>query len=401
MAEIKKIELKIPDLGEAESTEIIEVNIQKGAEININDPLVVLESEKAAMEVPSDHQGKIIEVLVKEGDSVEKDQVFAIIESQNEEIDYENDKDDEAPKSFQPKQTESDAREVYKIKNQINNAGINAGPAVRKYARELEIKLSEINGTGRNGKITKEDLKRFIHSASRGSKDYIEFTEKDFSDFKDYSIENQTKIEEISANNLHRSWISIPHVTHQEEADVTNLKDNLKKNGISLLALLVEASAKALKEYRKFNSSLVDKNQILYKKEVNIGIAVDTPNGLVVPVIKNADQLDSKEITQSISILAEKSRNKKLLVDDMKSATFTISSLGKIGGTGFSPIINPPEVAILGVSRTKTSLFLENNNVIEREIMPFSLSYDHRVINGAHAGKFTYYIKEFLEKYYD
>ena len=231
-----------------------------------------------------------------------------------------------------------------------------------------------------------------------GLKRYIEFTEKDFSDFKDYSIENQTKIEEISANNLHRSWISIPHVTHQEEADVTNLKANLKKNGISLLALLVEASAKALKEYRKFNSSLVDKNQILYKKEVNIGIAVDTPNGLVVPVIKNADQLDSKEITQSISILAEKSRNKKLLVDDMKSATFTISSLGKIGGTGFTPIINPPEVAILGVSRTKTSLFLENSNVIEKEIMPFSLSYDHRVINGVDAGNFMHFIKTTIEK---
>ncbi len=400
MAKIKTLELKIPDLGEAESTEIIEINIEEGMEIDKNDPLIVLESEKAAMEVPSDFKGKIVKVYVKEGDAVKKDQIFATIESL-ESVQL-NDQSLKVELNEEPTHKSTESKSAFATQPNINiSSGINAGPAVRKYARELEIDLSKIKGTGRNGKITKEDLKQFIHSGTRGSSSYLEFNEESFKDFKNYSIEKQTKIEAISSKNLHGSWVSIPHVTHLEEADLESINSFSGKKKISILAIIIEASAKALKEYRKFNSSLVSGDRILYKQEINIGIAVDTPNGLVVPVLKGADKLKTNKIAESISVLADKARNKKLLLDDMKDATFTVSSLGKIGGVGFTPIINPPEVAILGVSRTKKVLAVLNRQVVEKEILPFSLSYDHRVINGADAGKFMYFIKEFIEKYYD
>ncbi len=396
MGKVNSIELKIPNLGEAEETEIIEVNVTLGTLVEENDPLIVLESEKAAMEIPSDYSGKIIEIKVKEGQLVKEGQVFAVIESatksQLHQDNNENNDLVEAPKDS-PQHVVESQRD-----NKINLTGINAGPAVRKYARELDIDLSSIKPSGRNGKITKEDLKRFIHSKKGSGFSFAEYQEKDFGEIGDYEIETLSKIRKISAKNLHQAWLTIPHVTHFEEIEMTNINILKKNKGLSPLSLVAQCFVAALQDFPIFNSSLIEGDKILIKKSVNLGIAVDTDQGLVVPVIKNANEMSAQEIMQNISDLAEKARSKKLLTQHLVGATATISSLGKFGGTGFTPIINPPEVCILAVSRSKKVLgFDGHDRVIEKEILPVSLSYDHRVINGGDAGRFMDRLKSLLE----
>lgn len=388
MAEVKEIKLKIPNLGEAESTEIIELNVKKGDVVAKNDPLIVLESEKAAMEIPSDYDGEIREVLVKEGQSVTEGMPYAVIASTSgsaemQKLDFQG--KDSAVKTEVSQQ---------KRKATVNFSGLNAGPAVRKYARELEIDLTKINGTGKNLRITKDDLKRFIHQ-DKNTNTYKVAKESDFEEQGKYVIEKQSKIQALGAKNLFESWASIPHVTHFEEANLTKFKSNNKK--ISLLAGVIAIVAKVLKEMPIFNSSLLDQDRIIIKDYINIGIAVSTEVGLVVPVIKNANEKSVLEIGEEVSSLATKAREKKLKADEISGSTFTISSLGKIGGVGFTPIINPPEVAIISLSRSKKELFLSENKVEERELLPFAMSYDHRVINGSDAGQFMARIKELIE----
>jgi len=393
MEKIETIELKIPNLGEAESTEIIEVNIKNGSDIDENDPLIVLESEKAAMEIPSDFKGKVIEVLVKEGDSVTEGQVYAKIESIK--VDKSSDTSDEEK-----------SREIRKNTNQttpksntesLDFSGINAGPAVRKYARELAINLAAISGTGRNGRITKDDLKNYIHAKTTPEVSYP--NEEDFNKFGNYKVEKLSKIKALGAKNMSASWTSIPHVTHFEEAEMTAINLIRSKEKASPLAFFVKIISSAINQHKIFNSSLLQNDQILIKDYINIGIAVDTPEGLVVPVVKDALNKNVQEISEEISVLAEKARNKKLLTKDLEGSTFTISSLGKIGGTGFTPIINPPEVGIIALSRSKTILKMLKGKPAEVEIIPFSLSYDHRVINGADAGRFMDKIRDMIENY--
>ena len=389
---MEKIELKIPNLGEAESTEIIEVNIEPGKEVFQNDPLIVLESEKAAMEIPSDFQGEIKEVLIKEGDEVSEGMVFAVMEAVKEEEVKEEKKD----------ATEVDQTVVKKSTNKTfshshSMGGINAGPAVRKYARELEIDLTKILPTGRNNKITKEDLIKFIHSSKDAVNSHLVFTEDQLSKYGEYIIEEQSKIRILGAKNLHQSWASIPHVTHFEEVDLTQIILKRKTTNASVLSYVIESLCKTLKEFPIFNSSLLEDNKIMFKKYINIGVAVDTDMGLIVPVIKDTNRLDAQGIDKSIASLAEKARGKKLRNADLEGSTFTVSSLGKLGGVGFTPIINPPEVAILAVSNFQQKLVLDNGNVCEKLFLPLSLSYDHRVINGGDAGKFMVYLKHVLE----
>lgn len=397
MAELETIDLKIPNLGEAESTEIIEVNIKVGDNISINDPLIVLESEKAAMEVPSDFTGKISELLVKEGENVSEGQVFAKIVAEKAEKAEKAKKDIEEKNetsngSDEPKRTDSQ-----KKYSSQDISGINAGPAVRKYARELDIDLTKISGTGRNLRITKDDLKNFIHSKNENTIfDKLPIA-SDFDQFGSYEINKLSKIRSLGAKNLSSAWISIPHVTHFEEADLTQINKLKQSSSLSPLAYVVKSIAKNLIEFKHFNSSLVQNDEIVLKNYINIGIAVDTPAGLVVPVLKDADKLSIKDINAQIKLLAKKAIEKKLLGKDLSGATFTVSSLGKIGGVGFTPIINPPEVAIIGISRAKKQVTLNGGEVVEKDILPLSLSYDHRVINGADAGRFMDSLKSLIE----
>ena len=388
---MEKIELKIPNLGEAESTEIIEVNIEPGKEVSLNDPLIVLESEKAAMEIPSDFQGQIKEVLIKEGDEVSEGMVFAIMEAVTEETHIEKINEPKNEKTTPEKIIDETRPTSFSFK------GINAGPAVRKYARELEIDLQKITPSGRNNKITKEDLIKFIHSSKGASSDYLSFSEDELAKYGDYSIEEQTKIRALGSKNLHQSWVSIPHVTHFEEVDLSQIMLKRKTVKVSVLSYVIQGICKALKEFPIFNSSLLEENKIMMKKYINIGVAVDTEMGLVVPVIKNADMLNVEDIDMSVANLAEKARDKKLRNTDLEGSTFTVSSLGKLGGTGFTPIINPPEVGIIAVSNFQKKIAINEGKVIEKTHLPLALSYDHRVINGGDAGRFMVYLKYILE----
>ena len=401
-----KIDLKIPNLGEAEDTEIIEVSISKGEKIKKNDPLIVLESEKAAMEVPADYDGVVVNVLVKEGESVSEGKIFATLEVKDEphiSEDEKSEKEETELKVFEEKnevkQTDEETSE-----QKFNFDGINSGPAVRKISREFGIDLSKIIGTGKNGFITKDDVKNYIHSLSdKKIQSYAEIAELE--NFGEYVLENQSKIRKAGAKNLYNSWTSIPHVTHFEQVDVTNLEkhrsnlNEVSKTKISLLAYIVKATSIILLKKPVMNSSLVGDGKLMLKKYANIGIAVNTDQGLVVPVIKNVEELNLGQISGKITEFANKARKKTLLEKDLKGATFTISSLGAIGGTGFTPIINPPEVGILGVSRSNKVIELVNNEIVEKIMVPLALSYDHRVINGVDAGEFMEEVKKLMEDY--
>ena len=397
---MREIELKIPNLGEAEDTEIIEISVKKGDKLSKNDPIIVLESEKAAMEVPSDFDGKIKDIKVKEGDSVREGTVFAILEiEENEEPQEEKEEIKSSSKETLPNEDKN-----YRIESaSIDFSGINAGPAVRKIARELRIDLKKIIGSGKNKMITKDDLKNFIHSNINVQKtEYADL--KNLEVFGEYKIENQSKIRKAGAKNLTHSWQSIPHVSHFEEADITKIEEQRKelneisKIKITPLAYIINATSLALEEFPLLNSSLVGEGKLMVKKYINIGLAVNTDQGLVVPVIKEVNNLKISEIAENIHDMSTKAREKKLMKDDITGSTFTISSLGGIGGIGFTPIINPPEVGIIGVSRAKKIPYIEGESLVEKIILPFSLSYDHRVINGVDAGNFMNFIKATIEK---
>ena len=397
---MKEIELKVPNLGEAEDTEIIEISVKKGDKLNKNDPIIVLESEKAAMEVPSDHDGIIKEIKVKEGDSVKEGVVFAVIE-----VDETNDTKLVEDIVLSPSKEISGVEDLKQAASEaasIDFSGINAGPAVRKIARELEIDLKKINGSGKNAMITKEDLKNYIHSSISNTASYASLDS--LKDFGEFEIEQQSKIRKLGAKNLTQSWTSIPHVTHFEEIDISLIeqeRSELNKTSetkLTPLSYLVMKVINALQEFPQFNAALIDEGKIMLRKYFNIGIAVDTKDGLLVPVIKDANKLNITEVANEIVMLAEKAKNKKLLEKNLSGGTFSISSLGPMGGIGFTPIINPPEVAILGVSRAKKVPVLEGNKLVEKTILPLALSYDHRVINGADAGRFMTFLKSEIEK---
>ena len=397
---MKEIELKVPNLGEAEDTEIIEISVKKGDKLNKNDPIIVLESEKAAMEVPSDHDGIIKEIKVKEGDSVKEGVVFAVMEV--EETEETKPVENKALSSSKEISGAEDIKQVASKAVFIDFSGINAGPAVRKIARELEIDLKKINGSGKNAMITKEDLKNYIHSSTSNTPSYASLDS--LKDFGEFEVSQQSKIRKLGAKNLTQSWTSIPHVTHFEEIDISIIEEQRselnKTSGTKLtpLSYLVMKVINTLQEFPQFNAALVGEGEIMLRKYFNIGIAVDTKDGLLVPVIHDADSLNINEIANEIIMLAEKAKNKKLLEKNLSGGTFSISSLGPIGGIGFTPIINPPEVAILGVSRAKKVPVLEGDKLVEKTILPVALSYDHRVINGADAGRFMNFLKSEIEK---
>ena len=397
--------IKIPSLGDAENTEVIEICVNPGDSVSSEDSIVVLESEKAAMDVPASQKGVIKKVLVKIGDEVKEGDDFLEIEISEEEI-KEDDKDNEVQKNTQ----EDDRDEVEEIieekkveesiaqpKYESSASGIYAGPAVRKLAREFGIDLNQVIASGPRNRILKEDLHKFVKSKLEGSSTGIpKMPSIDFSEFGNVEEIDLTKFQKTSALNLQQSWITIPHVTQHDETSIDDLLSvrkslvNKHKVKVSPLAFFAKGICMLLEEFPLFNAS-IDMNtmKVIKKDFINLGIAIDTPQGLIVPNIKSADKKSIREISDEIARLADLSKSRKIKVNDLKGSTFTISSLGSFGGKFFTPIINPPEVAILGISKSYDSVLLKETKPVSTTNLPISLSYDHRIINGVEGVKFT------------
>jgi len=412
------IDVKVPDIGDFKDVPIIEIAVKPGDVVKLDDPMITLESDKASMEVPAPSAGTVKEILVKIGDRVGKDFLFARLESGEAPSAAQA-----APAVMQQQETAESERSPGPLPAVSKSAGpalpdfsgAHASPGVRRMARELDIDLAAIKGTGEKGRVTKEDLKASLggskgSTAGAGGAGIPEIPAVDFSKFGPIEIKPMVRIKRISGPYLHRAWLNIPHVTHNDEADITEIEkyrrelddagkaDKKKPYRVSLLPFLMKASVNALKAFPDFNSSLTpEKDALVYKKFYNIGIAVDTPEGLVVPVVKDADRKGVIEISRELGDISAKARDGKLTPTEMQGATFTISSLGGIGGSAFTPIVNAPEVAILGVVRSKMAPVWNGEAFVPRLMLPLCLSYDHRVIDGAAAARFARHLATVLE----
>jgi len=396
--------IKIPSLGDAENTEVIEICVNPGDSVGSDDSIVVLESEKAAMDVPASKNGVVQKVLVKIGDEVKEGDDFLEIEITEEEIQEEDSNKEIKNDTQEDDHAEEEIIEEKKVEETIEEpkyessaSGIYAGPAVRKLAREFGIDLNKVIASGPRNRILKEDLHKFVKSKLEGSSAGIpKMPSIDFSEFGNVEEIDLTKFQKTSALNLQQSWITIPHVTQHDETSIDELltvrKSLMKKHSVKVspLAFFAKGICKLLEEFPLFNAS-IDMNtmKIIKKDYINLGIAVDTPQGLIVPNIKSANKMSIREISDEIARLADLSKSRKIRVDDLKGSTFTISSLGSFGGKFFTPIINPPEVAILGISKSYDSVLLKDKKPVSITNIPISLSYDHRIINGVEGVKFT------------
>ena len=405
-------EIVLPDLGEGiESATISEVPLSAGEHVKKDDVLLVLESDKASMEIPSDYDGKITEVLVEEGKDVVTGEPLFKIEIQDstkEEIEEETKKED---KTKEQTEVKVESKAVFEPNIARVGDDVFASPGVRRLARELGIDLRLIKGTGAKGRTTKEDLHSYIRIKMQEGSGLSKPPKKpiDFSQWGDIEYQKLTKVNKITGSRLQEAWQDIPHVTQHNSADITDLNDYRKKlkseaekEGIKItfLPFLMKASVLVLKEMIRFNSSL-DENEenLIIKKYFHLGVAVDTPSGLMVPCVRDVDKKTIKELSEELADISQRARDKKLRPDELKGSTFTISSLGGIGGTAFSPIVNPPEVAILGVSKSEWKPVFDKNKkeFVPRFVMPFSLSYDHRVIDGASGASFVERLSQTLE----
>ena len=409
-----EITVEVPDIGTDDAVDVIELCVKPGDEVAEGDSLVVLESDKASMEVPSPRAGKVIRMLVKEGAAVREGDPLVLLESARDEpveVSAGGDSpaastestpvDDsvaQAPATAgaatsQPAARDSDDTLVY------------AGPAVRKLARELGVDLAKVTGSGPRERVLKEDVQGFVQRALSGKAPVAAVgaglptvPDVDFSAFGAVETVPRTKLDKLTAANMQRSWLNVPHVTQFDDADITDLeafrksmKGEAEQRGMRLtpMPFLLKACATALRDNPKFNASVTaDGESLVYKHYVHIGMAVDTPVGLMVPVIRDVDRKSIWELADEVVELAEKARERKLKPAEMQGGCFTISSLGNIGGNGFSPIVNTPEVGILGVSRAAVKPVWDGQAFQPRTLLPLSLSYDHRVINGGDAGRF-------------
>ena len=399
--------LSIPDLGEAEDVEVIEICVKPGDMVSEEDPIIVLESDKAAMEIPTSLRGKVLEIKVSIGDKVSAGSPFLEIEGDADQPSIDTQKPaidsgmiPEIPQTLNKLEEAIEQPIIAAPLQDFNNKGsFYAGPAVRKLAREFGIQLSLVAPSGPKNRIQKEDLHAFVKARlSDESNNTFTFTQPNIDYSKWGSVEEQplSKFQKSSLTNLHTSWINIPHVTQHDECDLSellglryqlNTQHELK---ISPLAFIAKITAEVLTEFPMLNSSLdQDLEKIVIKNYVNMGIAIDTPEGLIVPNIKNVQEKSILGIAEEIANLASAAKTRKLKIPDLKGASFTISSLGAVGGKFFTPIINPPEVGILGLSKTFTKVVAKNDGFESREFLPLSLSYDHRVINGVYAAQFV------------
>ncbi|MGE5626332.1 MAG: dihydrolipoyllysine-residue acetyltransferase [Bacillota bacterium] len=416
-------EVKVPDIGNFKDVEVIEVMVKPGDAVAKEQGLITLETDKSAMDVPAPWAGTVKSVAVKKGDKVSEGTLVLVMDAKEESAAAKPAATAPpkapgpvpAPKPVPAVQAPVMAVAAPQSLPPINEAGFgkaHAGPSVRKFARELGVDLSRVRGSGRKGRITAEDVKAFVKAVMQGGfaggGGLPKVPEVDFTRFGQVEVKPLSRIKRISGPRLQAAWVNVPHVTQHDEADITELeqlrkelKTDAEKIGAKLtpLAFLVKASLLALKEYPDFNSSLDPTGQnLVYKKYFHIGFAADTPNGLVVPVIRDADKKNVFEIAKELGELAAKARDGKLKADEMQGGCFSISSLGGIGGTAFTPIVNAPEVAILGVSKSQMKPVWDGKAFQSRLMLPLSLSYDHRVIDGAAAARFTTFLSKTLSE---
>jgi pyruvate dehydrogenase E2 component (dihydrolipoamide acetyltransferase) len=428
MADVKDI--LVPDIGDFEGVEVIEIMVSAGDAIGVEDPLVSLESDKAAMEIPSPQAGTIKEVKVSIGDKVSQGDLLVTMEVSAETPAAEETPADEpeqpppapvaepekpAAAATTDKPAQAPAHRPPPVApSPVDEAGFRkayASPSVRKFARELGADLGQISGSGNKGRILKEDVTAFVKKVMTaggpgGGLGVAPMPEIDFSQFGDIETQPLTKINRLTGQFLHRNWVTVPHVTQFDEADITELEtfrkqlnEEHKNEGtrVTVLAFLMKALVSALREYPRFNSSLdATGENLVLKKYIHIGVAVDTPDGLVVPVIRDCDRKSLIELAGELIEISGKARDRKLSPADMSGGCISISSLGGIGGTAFTPIVNAPEVAILGVSRAQMKPVYRDGEFEPRLILPLSLSYDHRVIDGADGARFTSFLSKVL-----
>ena len=426
MAEVKQV--LVPDIGDFKNIPIVELLVKPGDEIKKEEALISLESYKATIEIPSPFAGIVKEVKVREGDRVSEGAIILELEI--------NQTDSPVKVSPPPKQASSPIAPIEIISNSDRAVSLqpetepatfmlsseasltmaHAGPSVRRFARELGVNLNLVSGSGKKQRILKNDVKAYVKaeilkspsSNNNSELNLLPWPEVDFAKFGPIELKPLLRIQKMSGANLHRNWVMIPHVTQFDEADITELEAGRKKlnkikqkdgSKITILAFLMKAIVAALKEFPNFNSSLdggSDNINLIIKKYYHIGFAVDTSHGLMVPVIRDADQKKIVIVAEEMGDLAERAREGKLKPAEMQGSSFTISSLGGIGGTAFTPIINAPEVAILGASRANIKPVYFDGKFVPRLMLPLSLSYDHRVIDGASAARFTTFISKEL-----
>ncbi|GAB5452743.1 MAG: dihydrolipoyllysine-residue acetyltransferase [Halioglobus sp.] len=452
-------QVSVPDIGGSEGAEVIEILVAVGDSVALEQSLIVLESDKASMEIPSTAAGKVVELLVAEGDELVEGSPIVRVEvdgTETQAADGDSDAESdvsaeedskagqetsdgpveaaasEAPSKEKADQKKAPAESAPSSAAQVPTAqgvaarqttaptadsagerpaGVYAGPAVRKLAREFGVPLASVTGTGPNGRVLKEDLHKFVQRslADEGSSSGAAIPavpEVDFAKFGEVEVVERTKLDRLTADNMHRSWLNVPHVTQTDEADITDLeafrrslKGEAEQRGVKVspLPFVLKACALALRENPKLNSSLASGGkELVYKQYVHIGMAVDTPVGLLVPVIRDVDKKTIWELSAEIADLAGKARERKLSPAQMQGGCFTVSSLGNIGGTGFTPIVNTPEVAILGVSRAATRPLWDGEDFQPRTVLPLALSYDHRVVNGGDGGRFLTLVAQLL-----
>ncbi len=416
-------EIHVPDIGDFEDVEVIEVLVAPGDSIQAEDSLISVESDKATMEIPAPEAGVVKEVKVAVGDKVSEGSLILLLEPAGdaaeapaaESAPVEEAPAEEAPAPSEPAAAPAPARaHVPPTANKIDEVSFSrahASPAVRKFARELGVDLGQVEGSGPKGRILKDDVKAFVkralaQPAAGGGLGVAPMPEIDFSQWGEVEARPLSKINKLTGQFLHRNWVTIPHVTQFDEADITDLEAfrksmaaEYKEKGIRItpLVFLMKALVSAMKEYPRFNSSLdATGENLVLKHYYNIGIAVDTPDGLVVPVVQDVDRKSLVELAEDLGEISVKAREKKLKPADMQGGCMTISSLGGIGGTAFTPIVNAPEVAILGVSRSKMQPVWNGEEFEPRLILPLALSYDHRVIDGADGARFTAFLSRVL-----
>ncbi len=423
------VDVKVPDIGDFAEVPVIEVFVKPGDVVKVDDALVTLESDKATMDVPSSAAGTVQEVLVKLGDKVGEGSVIVRLESTGATANAPAAAATPAPAVSAPAATpvpasaaapvSASGSAIASLPNLPLGSSVHASPTIRAYARELGVDLTQVKATGPKNRILREDVTGFVKGAmSTGivpgktpaggggtGLDLLPWPKVDFAKFGPIDVQPLSRIKKISGQNLSRNWVMIPAVTYHEDADITDLeafrvqlnKENEKAGGakLTMLAFLIKACVKALQKYPEFNSSL-DGDNLVMKQYFNIAFAADTPNGLVVPVIKNADKKSVFELAQESGDLAKQARDGKLKPADMQGACFTISSLGGIGGTYFAPIVNAPEVAILGVNKSAMKPVWDGKQFVPRLTLPLSLTADHRVIDGALATRFNVYLAQLL-----
>jgi len=411
---MSELEIKIPNIGDFKDVEVIEVLVSEGQTLKKNDPLITIESDKSSVEIPSNFDGKIKTLKIKVGDKVSEGDLILILESINEIHEKVKKKPIIEKEIKKIQEVKAEVPKLSTDQNKVFNIS-SASPKVRKFARELGVDINQVKGSERKGRVIESDVKLFVASKpnnlvnNENKRDEKIKQEFNHSEFGEVEIKDMPRIKKLSSKYLMNSWTNIPHVTNHDEADITELEEfrtsltdiyTREKKKITPLAFIIKALTASLKKFPNFNSSIddIDSGKMTVKKYYHIGIAVDTPHGLMVPKLRNADNKNINLISSELKNLSDQCRNLKIDKKELFGGSMTITSLGGIGGSFFTPIINFPEVAILGIGRSKKKQVFLDGKFVTRTMLPLSLSYDHRIIDGAEAARFNNELKENLGK---